>query len=408
MPYVEKRFRSLFFAILASFTVLGVTLTIIGATLPTIVREFEWSYVTTGIVVSAGFVGYFLSTFFSGLLVQRLGPKPVVVVGLALQAVALAFFAARPVVLLNLLLNLMLGLGQGSLEVVVNFSVVRMERGGKSRLMNLMHAAFCAGAILGPLAVGRLMAVDADWRTIYRLMAVVALVMAGALLFVPFSRLGGEGAKAGREPGVAELLRHPLLILFFLILLLYVGAELGISTWVAEYFVESFGTSAAVGAYMVSVFWMGLLAGRLGLSFWYRGRRQAELLLVLAGTCTVALLYAVLMKGALAAGVGFFLSGLGYSAIYPVVMALVGERFSRAQGVAVGFVATGGGIGAFAFPFLMAAIADRFGIRRGFYFFVALNVLMTALAWAIIRWTRAARKRAEEVEGHDGVLRHRD
>ena len=233
MRYVEKRFRSLFFAILTCFAALGVTLTIIGATLPRIVREFEWSYVTIGIVVSAGFVGYFVATFFSGLLVQRFGPKPVVVIGLALQATALAFFAARPVVLLNLLLNLMLGSGQGCMEVVVNFSVVRMERGGRSRLMNLMHAAFCAGAILGPLAVGRLMAVGADWRTIYRLMAVVALVMAGALSLLPFSRLGGEDAKAGDGPGVAELLRHPLLILFFLILLLYVGAELGVSTWVA-------------------------------------------------------------------------------------------------------------------------------------------------------------------------------
>ncbi len=391
MRYVEKRFRSLFFAILTCFAALGVTLTIIGATLPRIVREFEWSYVTIGIVVSAGFVGYFVATFFSGLLVQRFGPKPVVVIGLALQATALAFFAARPVVLLNLLLNLMLGSGQGCMEVVVNFSVVRMERGGRSRLMNLMHAAFCAGAILGPLAVGRLMAVGADWRTIYRLMAVVALVMAGALSLLPFSRLGGEDAKAGDGPGVAELLRHPLLILFFLILLLYVGAELGVSDWMAEYYVEVFGTSASVGAYMVSVFWAGLLMGRLGLSFGYRGVRQAELLLVLAGTCTGALLFAVLMKGALAAGVGFFLSGLGYSAIYPVVMVLVGERFRRAQGVAVGFVATGGGIGAFAFPFLMAAIAERFGIRRGFYFFVALNGLMMALAWGIIRRTRAAR-----------------
>jgi fucose permease len=280
-------------------------------------------------------------------------------------------FATRPIVLFNLLLNLLIGLGQGGTEVVVNFSVVRMERNGQSRLMNLMHAAFAVGGVIGPFVVGMLISI---WQIFYRLMALASILMAGMFLPLPF-----------------------LLILAFLILLLYVGTELGVSVWIAEYYVKILGTSASVGAFMVSVFWMGLLIGRLGVSFGYRGYRQAELLSVLASTCTVALLFAVLMKGPWLAGVGFFISGLGYSAIYPLVMALVGKHFTRGQGVAVGFASTGGGIGAFAFPFFMAAIADRFGIQRGFLFYIALDVLMVVLTCAAIWQVRMIQK--QETEG---------
>ncbi len=409
---MEGRFRSLYFAMLATFILFGIGLAVVGATLPRIIDEFRWSYVATGAVLAAGSVGYFVSTFVSGMLVRRLGPKLLIVIGLSLQAIGLAFFGALPLVTANMLLYFMVGVGHGSAEVVVNWCVVRMERAGRSRLMNLMHAAFAAGAVIGPLGAGRIMAVGSSWQTVYRLMAAAAVVMAGAMALLPFSRVaegqapsdarpaltgvGGAGAKSEDEPGTGALLRHPLLILCFLTLFLYVGAAIGVSSWVAEYYVEVLGASAATGAYMVSVYWAGLLAGRLAASFGFRGRRQAELLLVMACACTVALALAVTARGPWLAGVGFFASGLAYSAIYPVVISIVGERFRRSQGVAIGFVATGGGMGAFAFPFLMSAIADRYGLQRGFLLYVGANVLMVVLTLAILRLVRAGREREPE------------
>ncbi len=142
---------------------------------------------------------------------------------------------------------------------------------------------------------------------------------------------------------------------------------------------------------MVSIFWLGLLIGRLSLSG-YRGRRQAEMMFLLASTCTIALSFAVLMKGPLLAGFGFFITGLGFSAIYPLVIALVGKYFKRGQGAAIGFVAAGGGIGAFAFPFIMSAIADTLGLRQGFFFYIALDVLMVLLTCAVIWRVRTMEK----------------
>jgi nitrate/nitrite transporter NarK len=47
-------------------------------------------------------------------------------------------------------------------------------------------------------------------------------------------------------------------------------------------------------------------------------------------------------------------------------MTLLGKCFPQAQSQAIGFAATGGGIGSFLFPFLMSSIAQDWGIRAGF------------------------------------------
>ncbi len=377
--------RKLFAALLLNFILFGVSLTIIGATVPKVIREFGWSYLATGMVLAASAVGYFVSSFFSGLLVFRFGPRIVILLGLGLQAVGLGSFGAVPGVLANLCATLLLGLGQGGTEVVTNFSVARMEAEGQSRLMNLMHAAFPMGAILGPILIGVLISVGQSWQAVFRAMALLSLGVAGLLSLLPFRFSDERDEGISEKAELSRLLRDPLLMFLFLTIFLYVGCEIGISSWVSEYYVEVFKTPAAVGAYMVSVFWAGVLVGRLSVSLGYRGHRQAEVLVALSCLAALALMISLSMKGPLSAGVGFLLCGLGCSAIYPIDMSLVGANFKRGQSVAIGIVSTGGGIGSFLFPFVMAAIANSYGIENGFWFYVTTALGMAGSA-SMVTW----------------------
>jgi len=384
LSHVDWRHRVFVLPLLGLFLLFGASATVLGATIPKIVREFQWSYTVTGVVASAGAVGYFISSFGCGLLVHRLGVRRVLLAGLAFQATGMVLFGSTASAAVNGSLGLLIGMGNGGIEVMGNYCIVRIERGGSSRLMNLIHAAFSVGAIVGPLGVAGLLSRGIPWQTVYRVMACVSVALGVGLLFVPFSRLTDGRGKAGGRLRTAEVLRHPLLVLAFLILLLYVGTEVGVSKWVAELFVRTRQTTAPAGARMVAVFWLGILAGRAGISVAHRGGRQGALLLGLSVLCTAALLAVLLLPGAWQAAAALFVSGLGYSAIYPVVMTLLGGRFREAEGVAVGFAATGGGIGAFAVPFAMGAISDRLGMRWGFGFCIGLNVVMIALIAAVV------------------------
>ena len=64
------------------------------------------------------------------------------------------------------------------------------------------------------------------------------ILNASALLFafVRFPR--DQEAETSEKKGTAKILRTPLLLLLTILLFLYVGAELGVSNWVSEYFVK--------------------------------------------------------------------------------------------------------------------------------------------------------------------------
>ena len=381
----DPRTRRLFLLFLAAYVVFGATFTVIGAAIPQIISTFQWSYAITGFVAAANAAGYVLSTFLCGFLVKRFAPKRVLVTGLLVGAVGMSLFARTGSPWLNFFLGLAIGLCQGSIEVVCTLEVIHMERTGQSRLLNLMHAFFCLGAIIGPACVGLLVGGGMS-GSVSVFMATSGLAALVALLFglSAFPRTNVEPA-GGRNEGEG-LLRNPLLLLLTVYLLLYVGAENGFSTWVSEYFVRFLGTAASVGAFSVSLFWGGLLTGRLAISFSYHGNRQEYIMLGISLLGAAALAAMLLAHAPAVVAACVFLTGVGFSGLYPLAMAVVGRHFKSS--VAVGTAATGGGIGSFTFPFLMAILAQRLGIRGGFFLCLGLSMILAVFSLVLIRRLR--------------------
>ncbi|MEW6755754.1 MAG: MFS transporter [Candidatus Latescibacterota bacterium] len=374
--------RRLLAVLFANFLVFGAAAIVIGATAPKIIRQFGWTYTAMGAVLAAGSAGYFASTFLCGVLVHAWGPRLVICATLLLQVVGLWLFGSRPSVLANLLAVTLVGVGQGGTEIVTNYCVVRMERPGGSRLMNLVHAAFPAGAIAGSLGMGLLLEGGVAWQAMYRVLAVLCLLLAGGLSLCTFSGMRPESPGESSRAFLRRLLGHRLLLLYAAIILTYVGVEIGVSSWISEYFVGVLHADVALGAAAVSLLWAGLLLGRFAVVAGWGRRRQGPLLLLSAGTTSLALCLALLARTPLVAGTFFLLTGAGCAAVYPVIVVLVGQAFPRHQGMAIGVVSTVGGVGSFAFPFLMAAIAQEYGMAAGFWFVAAMSVLLMAAAAA--------------------------
>lgn len=384
-PMIEPRDRLVFLVLFGVFTVFGTSMTIIGATLPKILATFGWIYLTAGTVLAANAVAYFSFTFIGGFLINWWGPKRTLVLGLVAAATGLLFFAATPDPMTNILLGALIGTGQGFVEITVNWSTLRLDRAQSGRPMNLMHGAFAIGAILGPLASAGLLHAGYDWITVYHGMAAVFAALAVLMVFVAMSF--DPGSKAGSTAAPQRLNRHPAYWLSFLALFFYVGVELGVSNWVAEYFVAVFAYPASSSALLVSLFWVGLLAGRFGVPLLYHGSRQDVTLLGFSLLATLSIaalsLLGFLPAGGLTQAVGLglvLLSGLGCSVFYPIVITMLGNCFPQAQSQAIAFAATGGGVGAFLFPFLMSALSQGWGIRVGFATYAVFGVAMTLAA----------------------------
>lgn len=388
MPLVEKQYRFLYVILFAVFTVFGTSMTIVGATLPRILSDFKWGYTTAGAVIASGAIGYFCGAFIFGKLIGHIGPRLNLLIGLILAVLGLFFFASAPSAPLNFMLNLAIGLGQGAIEISVNMVVLKMDKKGSGRAMSLMHAAFAIGAVAGPFAIGSLLQTGLGWTIVYRGIAILFAAIALLLSFSPFHHLETFGAN-GKKQHQLSLFRNFVYWLGFLSLFLYVGMELGVSNWIAEYFVKVFGATPATGSFMVSLFWGGILAGRLGVPLFYRGNRNGFLVVLFSAIAVIAVAFIFLsgffINAPALAAVAVALAGFGCSIIYPTVVTLVGESFPEYQNDAVGFAATGGGIGAFAFPFVMAALSEAYGLQIGFgaYVLFGLLTLLSCIALAV-------------------------
>ncbi len=384
LSVLAPRTRRLYFLLLLDFAVFGSLITIFGAALPRILDEFGWSYTVAGVVLAASPAGFCASTLGCGLLLERFRARPLFLFGLALGAVCIGLFARFPSPLLNFLLNLGLGVAQGFIEVVTELEVIHMERQGQGRLMNLLHAGYCAGAIAGPAAVGALERSGAGWSAVFPAFGALLLLLFAVFFPVRFPEPGRDRPSEPR--GGMRLALEPLVLLLAAAMFIYVGSELGLSSWTSEYFVKELGAPVTTGALALSALWVGLLCGRLAISLGYRGTRHELILLLLGALCTLGLTGILLLRGQAAVMVLVFVTGVGYSGVYPLLITLVGRH--HRSGVAVGTVTMGAGIGSLLFPLLMAVIAERFGLRSGFLFYLALDAVFVALSLVVIRVVR--------------------
>jgi fucose permease len=392
MQIVASRYRSLFLTLFATFILFGTTSTVVGAALPTILEQFHWSYGVAGILMAAGSLGSFLAMYIVGHVIDKLGARAILAFGFAMETLSLLFFGATPSPVLNTVLYFLVGVGQACLEAGVNWVCFRIDEEGGGRPMNIMHGAFSIGAVVGPFIVGMLLKSSVSWAILYRAIAILYVGLLVVVFFVPLQRLPkAEKAKASSAPKRKSVLPY----IGFIALLFYVGTELGLSNWSAEYFVRVFGYDAAAASFTVSVFWGGLALGRFGFPVFLKRARPDGLLVALSCLLAAAIIaLALLGSGGPAAAplalVAVALAGLGASCVYPSVITLVGRASPENPGTAIGLAAAGGSFGSFAFPFLMSAIATAKGVQAGFAFYALMALVSLGSALALVSALRRA------------------
>ena len=358
---------------------MGAVATVIGATLPVVVREFDWSYSTAGFLLAGNAAGYFCSTLVSGLALPRFGVGRMLIFGLCFQAAGVLSFGADSRWIVNFAILTFLGIGQGMLEVGANCSVIQLETRGQSRMMNLMHSAFTVGAVGAPLLTGLILGQSLHWRLIYLLLAGASALLAFGMLWCRFPEIKLRAEIGSRF----HAFKDRFLICCTAGILLYVGVEMGVSSWIGEYYVAVIGGGIVSASLLVSVFWGGILLGRVGMGLCYLGQQHCRVLILFSGLTVLGFIGLLLSQSIIHVFGSVFITGVGLSVIYPMIMVLVGERYSEDHGLSVGMVASGGGIGAFAFPLVMGWLADTTDLQVGFSFFALMSFIMLGVVLAI-------------------------
>jgi len=116
---------------------------------------------------------------------------------------------------------------------------------------------------------------------------------------------------------------------------------------------------------------------------------EERLILGLTLFSSLALAGSVMAGNSWLAALCFAGTGLGFSGIFPAVIALGGRLHPHRTAAVTSILIAGAGIGGIVIPWTMSAIADGVGLVAGMSFYVATAAAMVLLGAVIARATRA-------------------
>ena len=350
------------------FSIVGIALYGLPFFYDFMVRDFGWSraQVTSGNALSKLVVGPLLG-FAAGWIVDRFGPRRLMIAGILMAGIALVGLGSIRTLAgfyLFYLFNAVGYLCGGPLPNQVLLS--RWFTAARGRAMGFAYLGIGAGGALVPLVAVRLVSA-LGWHDALRVLGALVVVIALPLaLFVREAPPGSAMPSAARDVNAAvpirEVVRQPAFYLLMLGSMCSIAAVGGANQHLKLYLSIDHGYSQAAAAGIASLTLAASLVGRLLMGWladrWPKKRVMLLIYLLVAVALPIPLLAST--HGAIVLYAIVF--GIGLGGEYMVIPLMAAELFGvRVLGRAMGLVLAGDGVAEAMAPVLVGRLHDLSG-----------------------------------------------
>lgn len=353
---------------------MGLVVSAYGPLLEHLTRRFSISLPVAGAVISIHFAGGLIGVLVGMRAMQVLPARRTVMVSTAAVGAGCAGLALAPSWPAFMTAVFVVGLGFGGLDIALNQVVAYSEGPRRAALLNGLNGLYSGGAVAGPLLVAAFAA--SHFTLLYFAGAVVAVGL------IPADR-----GISGRLPVPAESRSRssPLIVMFILAIVLYVGLENGIGGWMTSH-LESTGLSSGTAVTFTSGFWLALMTGRLLMTL--VPAHISEPTIVLAGSVIATVALIATSFGAVAPWT-YVVCGLAVAPIFPTSVVWLARLYpGDARATSWLFPATA--VGGIAGPGAIGLVIAGFGISWAPAVLAVAAVAMTAAFWMAARYARTA------------------
>src|SRR5512138_88624 len=358
--------------------------------IPHLKAIFTLSYVQASLIQFCFFGAYAIASLPSGYLVEHIGYRKGIIIGLSIAAIGcLGFYPAASLQSYPLFLGALFVLASGItlLQVAANPYVAVLGRAetAASRL-TLTQAFNSLGTTIGPyfgsiliLSVTASAATGAldvaqEIKTVQGpYVALAAVLFAIAIVFSRFKLpvVSGTDATTAPEPvpGAPKrrLWQYSHLVLGAVAIFVYVGAEVSIGSWLVNFMAEPdvAGLAESQAGKYLALYWGGAMVGRFIGAAVLRYIRPGTVLAFNAAVAIALLIIAMTIGGPVAMW-SVLAIGLFNSIMFPTIftLAIAGLGRDTGEGSGVLCVAIVGGA---IIPVVQAFFADHMGILVSFF-----------------------------------------
>ncbi|MCD0459168.1 MFS transporter [Roseiconus lacunae] len=322
-------------------------------------REFDLGQVQFGAILGAGFLGFGLMIFFGGILVEKFGYKKLLALAFVLHLVsAVMLFAANPLfdgwresdpenATANVYSVLfwsafLFSLCQGLYEAVINPLIAQIYPENKTHYLNILHAGWPAGMIIGGLFAAGFIGenawfVEIPWQWALSSFAIVVIIY--GVLILPEKLPETVGESSGSFGTVFSCFTSiPFLVLIVLHALIgYM--ELGVDAWMTKLMENLLPNSVLILVYTsLLMFVLRFFAGPIV--------HKVNPIGLLFGSSIIACLGLLWLGSPIQSVAMIFVAAtfysLGKAFLWPTMLGVAGERYPQSGSVAMGALGAAG------------------------------------------------------------------
>lgn len=351
------------------FISLGLPDSLFGAAWPVMHVDFnvDESFASIYMIITA--IGSGGVSFFAGPLIRKFGTGKVTVVSILLTAAGMLVIGFSVHIAMAIFGSILMGLGAGAIDTGLNNYVSTHY---KASHMNWLHAFWGVGVTLSPIIMGAFLDANNNWRGGYRCVsyiqfAIFALSLLSLPLFKKYEKTAAvESAETmpestaentdekeentddtssekpkKKKAAIFEILKIKGVLWAVLSLGLYVSMEFLIGTWGASYAVNTKGVTPADAARWVSLYFGGIMTGRI-ISGFISYKFDDKVLI----RCGIVVMIVGMIVFALPIGkyslAGLLLIGIGFGPVFPSTIHAVPKRFGTKYSADITGIQMGG------------------------------------------------------------------
>ena len=387
-------------ALLASLFFMWGFITVINNTLlPHLRSVFELNYTQTTLIESVWFIAYGVMGMPSAFLIERIGYKKAIIVGLIVMAAgALGMVPAAQIPSYGVTLFALFVIASGItlLQVAANpyVAVIGPQESSESRL-TLVQAFNSMGTFFAPYFGGYLILsqtvggtslegtqltqaqrlADAQATIFpYTLVAIVLIIIAVVIWRSNLPALGSATSRVAREERKKHSLwNHRNLVLGIPAIFIYLIAEIGVANLFINFAIlpHVAGITPAEAANYLILLWGGMMVGRFAGSFIMQRFPADKTLATFALFAMIVMIGAATLNGPIAMWC-LILVGLGHSIMFPTIFAMgikgLGPLTEEGSGLLITAIAGG------ALVVAQGWLADMYGLQNSFWLTVVCEV----------------------------------
>ncbi len=375
----------------------GLVTSVIGVIIDKFQSEYNLPLQIAALLPFAFYLSYGIFSIPFGIAMDRIGARSVLLLGMILMTAGSFLFYASNNYIIVILMIFAIGVGVTAIQTAGNPFIRELD--AHSRYTANLTTIIGIGALgyaFSPLLVPLVQSNGFSWNSVYLIFGVINAILFVLLYFAKFPVVHILDEEKIQLSHVATLLKNPLILIYSLGIFLYVGAEVGTSSYILIFMDKIHGVGdhdsfwkagslwysafPSKSALVVGLFWLFQALGRLIIAPMMKHISEKKIFIFHSFGTIILLIIAILGSTNISL-IAFALVGYFTCASFTSIFSAAIQSFDSNHGTISGILGTAIVGGAF-LGWLVGAIGGFMNMQWA----MAINLIAFSYVFALAVW----------------------